>query len=85
MIGLVLSVCISMADGSDDCDSLRYVVETYPRQELTQAIDDCTADMVANQQEQGDRYLSCQFVDPRYMQKRKSESVKDALTRINQE
>lgn len=79
MIGLVLSICISMSGGVEDCDSRQYVVDTFTGKN---AIEDCMKAMEENPQTRPDRYLSCQHIDGRYLKRRSNETPREILSRL---
>lgn len=54
-IGLILSVCMPLVSGGDDCDS--YIVDVYD------SVIPCLVEMEKNRQVLDDRYLSCAAVD----------------------
>lgn len=54
-IGLILSVCMPLVSGGDDCDS--YIVDVYD------SVIPCVVEMEKNRQALDDRYLSCASVD----------------------
>lgn len=54
-IGLILSVCMPLLSGGDDCQD--YIVDVYD------AVIPCVAEMEKNAQTLDDRYLSCGAVD----------------------
>lgn len=54
-IGLILSVCMPLVSGGDDCDS--YIVDVYD------SVIPCVVEMEKNPQKLDDRYLSCAAVD----------------------
>lgn len=54
-IALILSVCMPLISGGDDCDD--YIVDVYD------AVIPCVVEMEKNRQQLDDRYLSCAAVD----------------------
>jgi len=54
-IALVLSVCMPLISGGDDCSD--YIVDVYD------SVIPCTIEMDRNRQALDDRYLSCQSVN----------------------
>ena len=78
MFALILSVCLVSASGAEDCDSLRYVVDTSP------VIEDCIREMDANPQTMPDRFLSCEWIDGQYLKPPvKKMTAAQALDQIN--
>lgn len=54
-IALILSVCMPLISGGDDCQD--YIVDAYD------AVIPCVVEMEKNRQPLDDRYLSCAAVD----------------------
>ena len=54
-IGLILSVCMPLVSGGDDCSD--YIVDVYD------SVIPCLVEMEKNRQVLDDRYLSCASVD----------------------
>jgi len=78
MIGLVLSICISLGNGAEDCDSRQYVIDTY------RTVEACMAAMDENVQTRPDRYLSCQHVDTRYLKRRTPLTASEYLRQLEE-
>lgn len=77
-IGLILSVCMPLVSGGDDCDS--YIVDVYD------SVIPCLVEMEKNRQVLDDRYLSCAAVDPTLLiDKRDNRTAAQIIADLNAE